>query len=117
MHELGVVFHIIRQLETVAGENNLTHIDRVRLRLGEVSTVIPYYLSDCWEFASSKNDLIRGSELKIDTIPAVTHCSDCGRDYPTVEHGRICPYCGSERTWLLQGNEFIIQEIEAQDDG
>ena len=30
----------------------------------------------------------------------------------TVEHGKICPYCGSEHTYLQQGNEFNIKEIE-----
>ena len=26
----------------------------------------------------------------------------------------FCPYCGSEDTWLVQGNEVNIKEIEAQ---
>ncbi|MFR6411722.1 MAG: hydrogenase maturation nickel metallochaperone HypA [Angelakisella sp.] len=51
--------------------------------------------------------------LKIETLPAVTHCEGCGENYPTVRHGRTCPYCGSEKTWLLRGNEISIEEIEA----
>ena len=26
-----------------------------------------------------------------------------------------CPRCGSEDTWLIQGNEFIIKEIAVPD--
>lgn len=52
--------------------------------------------------------------LHIETVPAVTHCGGCGRDYDTVPQGRTCPYCGSEDTWLVQGNEVNIKEIEAQ---
>ena len=37
---------------------------------------------------------------------------DCKKQYGTVEHGRACPYCGGGNTWLLQGNEFMIKEIE-----
>lgn len=112
MHELGVVFHIIRDLETVAAENGVSRINRVTLQLGEVSTVIPRYLTDCWKWASQKNDLVRGAQLCIEMLPAVTFCQGCGREYPTVQHGRICPHCGSERTYLLRGNEFMIKEIE-----
>ena len=115
MHELGVVFHIIKELETVAAENGVSHINRVTLQLGEVSTVIPHYLTDCWKWASEKNDLVRGAELIVETLPAVTYCENCGREYPTVQHGRICPYCHSERTYLLRGNEFLIKEIEVPD--
>ncbi len=32
-----------------------------------------------------------------------------------VEKGEICPYCGSENTYLLRGNEFLIKEIEVSD--
>ncbi len=49
MHELGVVFHIMDSLETVARENQVTHIEGVTVEVGEVSTVIPHYLTDCWE--------------------------------------------------------------------
>ena len=54
-----------------------------------------------------------GSELRVETLPAVTRCGGCGRDYPTVAHGRTCPHCQSDNTWLLTGNEVSIKEIEA----
>ena len=37
MHELGIVFHIIRTVEDVARQNDVTRIRRVTLQLGEVS--------------------------------------------------------------------------------
>jgi len=114
MHELGVVFHIIGDLEKVAAENGVAHINSVTLRLGEVSTVIPSYLTHCWRWAADKQPLLEGAELIIETIDAITHCDGCGRDYPTVAHGKTCPHCGSESTWLLQGAEFMIKEIEAE---
>ncbi len=113
MHELGVVFHIIKSVEKIALENDLSEVAGVTLELGEVSTVIPSYLTDCWKWATDKNDLMRGAKLEIEQIPAVTYCDDCGKTYSTVEHGKICPYCGSEHTWLKQGSEVNIKEIEA----
>ncbi len=113
MHELGIVFHIIRSVEKVAVENGLEKVSAVVLELGEVSGVVPDYLADCWRWAAAKSELASGSELRIETLPAVTRCGGCGADYPTVAHGRTCPRCGSGDTWLLTGNEVNIKEIEA----
>ncbi len=112
MHELGIVFHIARTVEGVAKENNATKVAKVILQLGEVSTVIPHYLTDCWQWNCNKSELLKGCELEIETIPAVTYCEDCKQTYGTVEHGKICPYCRSEKTYLVQGNEHVIKEIE-----
>jgi hydrogenase nickel incorporation protein HypA/HybF len=49
MHELGVVFYIIKDVKAVAVENKVEKIDSVTVEIGEVSSVIPYYLKDCWE--------------------------------------------------------------------
>ena len=49
MHELGVVFHVIKMVEEICEENNLTEIESVTLELGEVSTVIESYLHDVWK--------------------------------------------------------------------
>ncbi|WP_029321370.1 hydrogenase maturation nickel metallochaperone HypA [Butyrivibrio sp. AE3004] len=112
MHELGVVFHIIDDLKVVAEENKIEKIDKVTVELGEVSTVIPHFLSDCWKWAAIKHPLLKDTELFIETIPAITYCEECKKEYGTINHGRICPFCGSERTYLQQGNEFLIKEIE-----
>mgnify|MGYP001529237271 CR=1 FL=1 len=53
MHELGIVFHIIRTVEDVAKENHVARIQRVTLQLGEVSGVVESYLQDCWKWAAS----------------------------------------------------------------
>ena len=40
-----------------------------------------------------------------------TYCDGCGKDYDTVPQGRICPHCGSDKTWLKTGNEVNIKDI------
>lgn len=116
MHELGIVFHIIDSLEEVGKENDLTQIESVTMEVGEVSTVIPEYLTDCWNWAVKKKPLLQHCEMIVETIHAVTHCDGCGRDYGTVEHGRTCPHCGSEKTWLITGNEINIKEIAVREE-
>lgn len=114
MHELGVVFATIDLLEDTAREHGLTHIQKVMLDLGEVSGIVTEFFEDAWEWAASKHELVRGAQLEIHTVPAVTVCNACGRTYGTVEHGRICPYCRSADTELLRGNEMDIISIEAE---
>ena len=106
MHELGVVFHVIKSVNRIAEENGVSRVSAVTIELGEVSSVIP---------AVSKETVMKDAELRIEQIKAETFCENCGKVYGTVEHGKICPYCGSDRTYLKQGNEFILKNIVAGD--
>ena len=112
MHELGIVFYIIKDVKEVAEKNLVEHVSKVVMEIGEVSTIVPYYLTDCWNWAVKKEPLLDGCELEIHKIPAVTHCEDCGQDYETVKYGKKCPHCGSLHTFLLRGNEVEIKEIQ-----
>lgn len=40
--------------------------------IGEVSGIVPEYLTECWEFYRKKNPLIAECEMKIESLPAVT---------------------------------------------
>ena len=113
MHELGIVFHMIKTVERIAEENALTSVSSVTLELGEVSGVVQHELTSCWNWAVAQTEVLKGAELKIETIPAVTLCESCNRTYPTVPQGRVCPLCGSEETVLVRGNEINLKEIEA----
>ena len=77
MHELGIVFYIVKDVKQVAEENHVEHVSSVVMDIGEVSTVVPHLLTDCWRWAADKEDLLRGCEMKVNTIPAVTLCGDC----------------------------------------
>ena len=113
MHELGIVFHVIKTVERVGAENDLTRVAGVTLELGEVCGAIPKELVSCWDWAVKRTELMPDAKLRIETIPAVTHCGSCGQDYATVPQGRTCPHCGSGDTWLIRGDEINIKEIEA----
>ena len=114
MHELGVVFYVIRDVKAVAEANDVSRVDAVTLQIGEVSGVVHELLEDAWKWAVKKEPIMEKAELVIETIPAVTFCEDCKREYPTVEFGRTCPHCGSGHTFLVYGNEFIIKEIAVE---
>lgn len=112
MHELGVVFHIIDDLKAVASDNDVSSISKVTIELGEVSGVVEEYLTDCWKWACKKEELVKDCEMEVEIIPGITYCEDCGETYETVKYAKVCPNCGSKHTYLIQGNEFNIKQIE-----
>lgn len=112
MHELGVVFYVVKDVKQVAEENAVEKVAGVTLEIGEVTGIVHEYLIDCFNWARKKEPVMEEAELRIEQIDAVTFCEDCKREYPTVQYGKICPHCGSEHTYLVRGNEFLIKEIE-----
>ena len=113
MHELGVVFHIIKKVDKIASENKVEHVNSVTLEIGEVSMIVPSYFEDCWKWAvDNRSEKMKGCKLIINIIKGVTKCENCNTEYSTVEHGKICPHCGSDKTFLIRGNEVMIKEIE-----
>lgn len=114
MHELGVVFHIADSVVKIAEENEATRVHSVTLEVGEVSTIIPEYLIDVWNWNCKRVPLLNDCELKVEILHAVTYCDACGKTYDTVPQGKICPHCGSDRTWLQTGNEVNIKDITVE---
>lgn len=77
MHELSIVTYVVKQVQEIAKENNLTEIESVTLEFGEVSGIVPEYLEDCWNWYTKKEPIIQGTKFLYEIIPAVTWCDDC----------------------------------------
>ena len=114
MHEMGIVLHLAKTLDETAEQENLTEIGKVVLQVGEVSGIMTDLFTDCWDYFKARHEVLKNSELVLETIPAVTYCDSCKGRYETVKYGKECPYCHSGETWLVQGNECVIKEIEAE---
>ena len=115
MHELGLVNYTVKQVTRIAEANNVKRVCSVTLEFGEVSGIVTSYLYDYWNWYTKKFPLFDGAKLLCEEIPAITWCDDCKKTYPTVTYGKTCPHCGSGNTWLRQGNEMNIKQIEVED--
>lgn len=112
MHELGIVFYIIKDVKNVAIKNNLKKVKKVVLEIGEVSGVVASYLYDCWIWAIKKEEILNECSLVFEDIKAKSICLDCNTTFDTVKNGKICPKCKKNNTELLIGNEVNIKYIE-----
>ena len=113
MHELGTIYYVIDAVEKLMDEEKLTKVASITLEVGEVSGIMPQYLTDFWLYARKKTEHFQETELKIEKLEAVTYCQNCAKTYPTIQYGKTCPYCQSGNTFLVTGNEYNIKEIEA----
>lgn len=112
MHELGIVVHVIDEVEKIAKENGVADVKKLTLEVGEVSSIVPSYFRDCFEWSKKKTETMRGCELEIIVLEALSYCEDCKETYKTTASGKICPHCGSKNTYLVTGNEMNIKQIE-----
>lgn len=111
MHELGIVKHVIEQVEQVAEENKVERVIKLTLEVGEVSSIVPDYFRDCFEWSKKKTKYMRDTELEMIILEGISYCTKCKKTYKTVEHAKICPYCGGNETYLVTGNQMTIKDM------
>ncbi len=114
MHELGIVFNITKQIDEIAKENKVNKVISLTVEVGEVSTVVPEYFKDCFEWAKKKTEYLKGCKLNLVVLSALSYCEDCKQTYNTVQFGKTCPHCKSEHTYLVTGNEVKMKQIEVE---
>lgn len=112
MHELGILIQVIQRVETIAKQNQITHIEKLVLQIGELSAMIPDYIRACYP-AAVEGTMLEKAELEIEILVGNGLCTDCQTVYQLIPHERTCPKCASKRFEVLSGKEFNIKEIVA----
>jgi Zn finger protein HypA/HybF involved in hydrogenase expression len=78
VHELGILFNVVRTVENFARENNVSQIETLVLQVGELSPVVPHYLEACYP-AAVDGTLLQETHLKIEVTPAMCFAQDAIR--------------------------------------
>lgn len=112
MHELGVVFEVIKTVQNFAQRNGVTKIDTLVLQIGELSAMIPEYIEACYP-AAVDGTIMEKTKLKIEILPGNGICRGCNRVFNLKGNDGKCPDCGSGEWDLISGKEFMIKEIIA----
>ena len=112
MHELGLTDALLRMLRDVAKKEELTCVESVTLEIGELSGVVPRYMTDCWtavidgtEFAETK--------LIIESVPGIASCMDCDAEFRIDVNSFRCPFCGGHNLTPVSGRDMTVKEIAA----
>lgn len=115
MHELGIMMEVIRRVEQVAKEHDVQQVDTIVLQVGEIASVIPHFLEECFPVAVHETTL-QDSTLSIEIIPANGLCRRCGKVYHLTEKQGHCLHCGAYDFTELSGREFLIKEIRVKEE-
>lgn len=112
MHELGIVYEVIKVVDSFVLENQLTKVDKIVLEIGQLSQAIPRFIEACYPAAVSET-AYEDTKLEIITLPAIGQCKNCQTEYNVVDTRKVCPNCGNDTFVLLSGQEFQIKEVVA----
>lgn len=110
MHELGIVYEVIKVVDRFVIENQVTHVEKIVLEIGQLSQAVPRFIEACYPAAVSETPYEK-TQLEIITIPAIGKCRACQTHYNIVESQKVCPSCSGEVFDLVTGQEFSIKEI------
>ena len=111
MHELGIVVHVVKQVEELATKNKVNKVTEVTLEIGEVSGVVKEYFIDAFNWYVKRTEHMKECKLNYITIKGITYCEDCKKTYSTTQYGKECPYCHSPHTYLVTGKDVVIKNV------
>lgn len=112
MHELGLSDALLRMVRDIVKKEELTHVEKITLEIGELSGVVPRYMADCWEAVVDGTEYA-GTKLVIDTVPGIASCMDCDEEFRIDVNDMRCPFCGSRSLTPVSGRDMTLREIEA----
>jgi len=111
MHEISLIENIIEIITSEMRKYNITKVSVIRLRIGEMSHVVPEALTFGFEMMS-KDTPLEGAELVIESVPTKGRCNNCGTEFMMTDILDICPDCKGTRMEIISGKELEIAEFE-----
>ncbi len=113
MHELGIVYEIIKTVDSVKKEQNLTEIQNIVINVGEMRDIVPQFLKEAWQNAKEFTDY-PNAKFTVNILPARAKCAICGYTSDVKNLGITCPECNSINFNIISGREFEIDKIIAK---
>ena len=111
MHELGLMDAMLRMIRRICREQQLEHVNKITLEVGELSGIEIPYLYDGFEAVVHGTDFA-DTKLEIQTVPGILHCNDCDINFPLKDQELFCPECFGRNLTPIEGRDMTLKEIE-----
>src|SRR5262245_30282286 len=115
MHELSIATAIVEHAAELARRHGATSVTAVRVRVGEMSGVVPDALRFSLDVARAGTPFYPAVLAVVD-VRAWAHCAGCDAAFPVGTPPFLwCPACDRPGARLLSGRELEITAIELQE--
>lgn len=111
MHEFSIARNILEIIEKEMKLKNFTKLNRVQLKIGDLTAVNDDALIFCFDALVSDGPF-KGARLEIEKIPVRGKCTACGWEFQVENFAFICPGCGGNTIETLSGDELEIAYLE-----
>jgi len=111
MHELAIAQDIVDIVQQSVPVEDTSHVERIRVRVGRFSGVVPESLEFCFEAIVNGTEMER-AHLEIERMPAISQCKDCSHRFDMQDLCFSCPACSSTHLEVISGNELDVVEIQ-----
>lgn len=111
MHEIGVLYQVVRSVEKIAVQNKVEKVAAISLEVGELSGILPVFLEKYYPVVIEQSDCLRDSKLLLEVIPGEAICNKCDTSFNVMKNEGCCPICNSRDKTILGGKDFLIKEI------
>lgn len=111
MHELSIIESIIEIILAEMPKHNITRIEKISLRIGDMRQVVPDALLFGFE-CLSKNTPLEGADLSIENVPIRGSCKACQTEFQLKNWYQGCPQCNASEVEIIAGKELEIAEFE-----
>ncbi len=116
MHEMALTENVVDIVLRNATMADAKEVTRVHLQIGELRDIVEKLMADCFHYVA-RGTIAENARLEIERIPLIIQCKNCGEKKHLKLHtgdGRItvCDKCGTSDFHIIQGNEFLVDDIE-----
>jgi len=114
MHELAIAQNILEIVQQSVPREQAAAVRWVRVRVGQLSGVVPESLDFCFSAIASDTNW-KGASLAIEQVPTTSQCRDCAHHFEIEDMLFFCPACKGTNIELTSGKELELVEIELED--
>ena len=114
MHEMSIVGNVVKAVSMYAEEEGVERVTGVTLTVGALHDVVDDLMERAFRFLA-RGTVAEGAYLKMNKLPLKVRCRKCHAVYEAnvrVRESLTCADCGEREVDIVQGREFLIENIE-----
>lgn len=115
MHEMSIAQGLIDILREEMTKHRAERLRRVKVRIGELSGVVPEALSFCFGVIVEGTPM-EGAALELERVPLEGRCRACGERFRIRNYAFQCPECGDGSIEIVSGRDLSIVEMEVDEE-